>query len=84
MDPADVSFDVSLDDIEDPEPGFMSLPITLERANRNYDLAGEDILVKKRSDPVRSLYHLLNDYVHLALQEVLHDVQLPFVPIFSF
>ena len=74
-----MSLDVSLDDIEDPEPGFMSLHITLDRDNRNYDLAGEDIPVEKDQINLDLYPHLLNDDVHLALQEVLHDVQLPFV-----
>ena len=65
---------------DEGEEGSLGLPIDTEQANWNYDQAGG--LVQEEEDQI-SLHvysHLLQDKIHLMIQEVLIEVKLPYNP----
>lgn len=77
MDQEDIAIDDSFEDVAESE--FLNLPISYHTAKNNYDMAGEEVPEEKDKISLALYPHLLNDLVHHAIQEVLCEVQLPYM-----
>ena len=60
------------------ESDFLSLSICSSNAKMNYELAGKEVPDEEDQISMADNEHLLNDQVHLHIQELLHELQLPF------
>ena len=49
-----------------------------DSARKNYDIVGQEVVEEEDHISIASHSHLLNDAVHVCLNEVLQDVQLPY------
>jgi superfamily II DNA helicase RecQ len=76
MDHEDIASDDSFEDV--PESEFLNLPISFHDAKSNYDMVGEEVPEEKDKISLDLYPHLFVDVVHVAIQEVLSEVQLPY------
>ena len=67
----------SFDEVEE-ESRCSNLPADYLNAQKNYDMAGQEVPEEQDQISIADHHHLLNDVVHQYLQEVLHEVQLPY------
>ena len=66
----------SLDEVEESQ--CSNLPVDCLNAQKNYAMAGQEVPEEEDHISIANHQHLLNDVVHQYLQEVLHEVQLPY------
>ena len=66
----------SLDEVEESQ--CSNLPVDCLNAQKNYAMAGQEVPEEEDHISMANHQHLLNDVVHQYLQEVLHEVQLPY------
>ena len=76
MDQEDIASEDSFEDV--PESEFLNLPISYHAAKSNYDMVGEEVPEEKDKISLDLYPHLFVDVVHVAIQEVLSEVQLPY------
>ena len=66
----------SFEDLQESE--LFNLAISSSVAKKNYDMAGQDVPEDEDQISIAAYSHLLSDQVHQCIQEVLHEVQLPY------
>ena len=60
------------------ESDFLSLAISPKHAKKNYELAGTEVPDEEDQISIAENVHLLNDQVHIFIQELLQEIRLPF------
>ena len=68
--------DDSLEELEESE--FIDLPISSQTAKMNYAMAGQVVPEAEDQISIAAHCHLLNDRVHIYIQDVLQEVKLPY------
>ena len=63
---------------DEGEEECSTLPVDYLNAQKNYDMAGQEVPEEQDQISISDHQHLLNDVVHHYIQEVLSEVHLPY------